>query len=153
MSKWFLIKTHSRQEDRAVINLSRQNFSVYCPYFTRKNSRTEVLFPGYVLLQHTEDISLRTVKSTRGVQGFVRFGETFAVASDELIAKIKRQEKILEGMPLFKEGQLVEFRHGPFAQYRAIYLCDHGEERSVILLKLLNSTRKIQVPTASLCSV
>lgn len=150
MNDWFVIRTHPRQEDRATTHLSRQNFCVYCPYFVRKNGCRETLFPGYIFLHYTQDTLLGTVRSTRGVKGFVRFGDRVATMSDELVATIKRQEKLLDGMPVFKEGQLVEFKNGPFAQYRAIYLCDSGEERAIVLLNLLNSTRKVKVLAASL---
>lgn len=152
MNEWFVIRTHPRQEDRAVTHLERQSFSMYCPYLARQNGCREVLFPGYVFMYSIEGISLGTVRSTRGVKNFVRFGERIATVSDELIATIKQQEKLLDGIPVFKEGQLVAFQNGPFAEYRAIYLCNHGEERSIVLLTLLNSTRKIQVSTASLCN-
>lgn len=153
MSDWFLLKTRPRQEKRAEDHLSNQGFSAYCPRFVCRNGHEEVLFPGYIFLCQNQELALGKVSSTRGVSHFIRFGNTLATVSEALISSIKSQEKQLDGEPVFTSGQLVEFTKGPFEEYQAVYLCERGEERSIVLLKLLSASREILVETSCLRSV
>ncbi len=150
MTDWFLIKTRSRQELRAEMHLKNQGFLVFCPHFYCRNGRKEVLFPGYIFLRFKENQPAEKIRSTRGVSHFVKFGNRIAMVPDELIESIKLQEKSLDGSPVFNKGQLVEFACGPFKDYQAIYLCNQGEERSMVLLNLLNASREVVVETSSL---
>ena len=55
--KWFLLKTKTRQEKRAMENLQRQNAECYCPevlvekiFRGKKSQVVEILFPGYLFV-------------------------------------------------------------------------------------------------------
>jgi transcriptional antiterminator RfaH len=50
----------------------------------------------------------------------------------------------------FKPGDHVTFAHGPLAGIESIYEAATGEERSMVLLRLLNRPVKLQVDTAQL---
>ena len=154
MAKWYLLRSKPRQELRAVENLERQGFTVYCPMLRQGKTGTEPLFPGYLFLQHDvfeNNPDYARVRSTRGVMTFVRFGDAFARVPGELLEGIRHQEQNLKDCPVFKEGQVVGFAQGPFADIQAIYLCERGEERSVVLLKVLNREQPVVVRTDNLC--
>ena len=129
---------------RAVENLERQGFIAYCPMLEKKRSRPEPLFPGYVFLQH-EDFEVHPefgkIRSTRGVGGFVKFGDEFARLPDELVDSIRRQEEGLVGCPQFEYGQLVEFADGPFKDMQAVYQFEKGGDRCMVLISILNRPR------------
>lgn len=151
---WYLLKTKPRQEFRAKEHLENQSLTIYLPILTRKNKREEPLFPGYIFLSTDSGPSgLGAVRSTRGVMGFVRFGQEIATASETLVRDIQMLENRFRGLPRFVPGQEVECKSGPFAGLRGIFEAETGEERCIILLKLLNTTRPVQVKQTALQAV
>lgn len=148
---WFVIRTKSRQERRAGEHLDNQNFEYYCPWMKRDNGKEEPLFPGYIFVYDVaSQQSLATIRSTRGILGFVRFGLEFAKASDELIVTIQERESGLQSVDRFKADDSVRFKNGPFADIEAIYRCKSGIERSIVLLNILNQPKEISVRTDDL---
>lgn len=73
---WYAVKTHARQEFRAVSELLNQSFPAWCPVFQDHKGLTHALFPGYVLVKlNLSDNTWGPIKSTRGVStGLVKFG-------------------------------------------------------------------------------
>ena len=141
MDEWYLLRSKPRQELRAVENLERQGFIAYCPMLEQKRAKPEPLFPGYVFLQHEdfdEHPEFGKIRSTRGVGGFVKFGEDFAKLPDDLVDGIRRQEDAFVVCPLFKPGQLVEFSDGPFKDMQAVYQFEKGADRCMVLISILN---------------
>ena len=148
---WYLLRTKPREEWRAKQHLENQDFETYLPVLTRKNSREEPLFPGYIFLARPADeVPLHTISSTRGVLNFVRFGIEIATAPAALIEEIQSIEQLYRDVPKFKPGQQVECKAGPFAGLQAIFESDNGQDRCVILLKILNAERKIIVSQSDL---
>ena len=97
--KWFLLKTKTRQEKRAMENLQRQHAECYCPeVFVEKICRgkksqvIEILFPGYLFVNFRNPASsINSVKNTRGVQSFVSFGGHPALVPSPLIQELKQR--------------------------------------------------------------
>lgn len=145
---WFVIRTKPREEKRACENLENQAFEYYCPWLTLDNGKREPLFPGYVFLHDaSSEKAFASVRSTRGVLGFVRFGLQFARANDSLIESLRGREAEFQGIERFKKNDRVFIKSGPFSGLEAVYQCKSGTERSIILLKLLNQTNEIAVQT------
>ena len=145
------MKTRVRQEERAVSHLANQDIEAWHPLFRRKGGREEALFPGYVFLAwRAEEQShlWHRIRSTRGVSGFVSFGGCLAVIPAQLMAELKEREKNMGPRSLFKKGQEVLFKSGPFTSLYGIYLCEKGDERCQILLNFLNGQRQVSVPLA-----
>jgi len=143
---WYLLRTKPREEWRAKQHLENQAFATYLPVLIRKSERQEALFPGYIFLEKPEEnVSLHTISSTRGVLNFVRFGIELATASESLIKEIQSIEQLYRSVPKFVPGQTVECKSGPFAGLQAIFESENGQDRCVILLKILNAERKIVV--------
>ncbi|MGB3620113.1 hypothetical protein FT643_12305 [Ketobacter sp. MCCC 1A13808] len=143
---WYVIRTKSRQEARAVFNLENQDFKVYCPWLIRKNTQREALFTGYLFVQvDAFERSYASLRSTRGVLSILKFGETWSTVDDEFIDYLKSNENKHCGVPLFKPQQEVIFKDGPFKGIEAVYLCANGEERAMVLISILNRLQKILV--------
>ena len=59
------------------------------------NKKIVVLFPGYLFIQLDEKLeNWSPIRSTKGVQNFVKFGLNFAKIPDSVIAFIEANEKL-----------------------------------------------------------
>lgn len=151
---WYLLRTKPREEWRAKEHLENQAFTTYLPVLVHKSHRQEPLFPGYIFMgKPADDVSLHTIRSTRGVLNFVRFGIELATAPHQLIEEIQTIEQLYRDVPKFKSGQSVECKTGPFAGLQAIFQAENGQDRCVILLKILNAEREIIVNQGDLKAV
>ncbi|MBE7377028.1 transcription/translation regulatory transformer protein RfaH [Pseudomonas lopnurensis] len=155
--RWYLIQTKPRQEARAEEHLRRQHFECYRPLKSHpplrpgQHARTdEALFPGYLFirLDCVQD-NWYPIRSTRGVSRVVTFGGQPIPVQDELIEQLRRRLAQPQGTPAaaFKPGERVQISGGSFSDIEAIFVSSDGEERSVILLNLLQREQKVRVPT------
>lgn len=156
---WRAVLCRPSQEKRAEAHLENQGFEVFLPRIrmrvqTRSGSRLRVLpmFPRYLfvnLCAHAEDWS--TIRSTRGVTGLVRFGERIpAVPCDFIDCLMNRHDDLgavdmSQAMEIRPEDE-VEITGGAMAGLRAIFKARNGEDRVVVLLKLLEHERKVELP-------
>jgi len=156
-ARWYLIQTKPRQEARAEEHLLRQHFECYRPLkasaATRGSSsfRTgEALFPGYLFIRlDCINDNWYPIRSTRGVSRVVSFGGQPTPVRDELIEQLRQrlaQEQNTPARP-FTPGDRVQLSGGSFSEIEAIFVSSDGEERSVILLNLLQREQKVRVPT------
>lgn len=153
--EWYLLRARPRQEARAVENLENQGFFCYCPMLKKRSGRIEALFPGYMFLRadHNDanELPWQKVRSTRGVMGFVRFGQSEPrLLPMGLVEALRERERIMGTVPDYKPGQTVTFKSGPFAELDGIYLQDKGENRSIILITILNRQQAINVEQVAL---
>ena len=154
MRNWYLIKTKSRQEHVAIINLENQNFHVYCPYALIRN-KNEVLFPGYIFIQLDKDAQdWSPIRSTKGVLHLVRFGLSFAKIPDNIIEFIKTNElntaEKLQNINKFKPGDKIQITDGVFKNCIAIFKSYKSDERVILLMNLLGQQQKLTIKQESL---
>lgn len=147
---WTVVNTHPGREDTAILNLEKQGYGVYCPKFRKRISHarktSEVLrplFPGYVFLKYDlENKGLRSVRSTIGVRDLVRFGGETANVPKKLISELKMQE-IDGAIPfapasLFKNGEKIRLKNGPFADIVATVISCDPQNRLTVLFEFMN---------------
>ncbi|QRY80253.1 transcription/translation regulatory transformer protein RfaH [Pseudomonas sp. PDNC002] len=150
--RWYLIQTKPHQEPRAEENLMRQGFSCYRPV-VGQGSRPQPLFPGYLFIrldqQHDNWFPIR---STRGVARIVSFGAQPLAVADELVEEIRQRIATLPERPAsrFHQGQAVRVKCAGDCEVEAIFVCDDGTERGLILLNLLQREQRIRVPLSQL---
>ncbi|WP_164880839.1 transcription termination/antitermination protein NusG [Aestuariirhabdus litorea] len=154
-NEWFVVRTRSREESRAEQQLLNQGYRVYLPWLPRPPSASrpgrQPLFPGYLFVAVEEgDRSYASVRSTRGVLGFVRLTGKPARVSNTLIQQLQAQEQALAEEPRWQPQQPVRITQGPFADLEAIYLCDRGEDRCLLLLSLLGGQQQMEFPLVGL---
>jgi transcriptional antiterminator RfaH len=147
MDRWYLIYSKPKQELRAQQQLANQGFETYSPVVTTKKIRgtktitvQEPLFPRYIFLKCADPSRLSLVRSTRGVGGIVRFGDTLATVSDELVFALVRNQVVIMQQPVdhpFKAGESLDILSGPFSSLNAVFLHADGTERCIILLNFL----------------
>ena len=159
MSKWYVVLTKPKQEERAEEHLTLQGGEVFLPRITlekvRKGKRTQVtepLFPGYLFVNVAGcEHLISSIRSTRGVRQLLRFGTTPLEVKPSLISDLKKrcgdaQENTAEAQQkLFTPGQGIEITSGPFKDYQAIFKQFDGEQRAIILINLLNQQQELLV--------
>ncbi len=160
MDSWYLIYSKSRQEQRAQQHLANQGFESFAPQITVKKIRagktvqlTEPLFPRYIFLKCPQTLNLSTIRSTRGVAGLVRFGDTLATVPSSLVhCLLKNQLVLQQQMPAqpFQPGDKLEILNGPFASLNAVFQQADGEQRSIILLNFLGQQLQLSMENKDL---
>jgi transcriptional antiterminator RfaH len=154
---WYLLQCKPQQSYRAQEHLQNQHYHCFLPEITRdqikKGKRqliTEPLFPGYLFLQVNEQQSWSPIRSTRGVARIVAFNGRPEPVPDSIIAAL--QERIAQQPPEqnLQAGDPIRITQGPFANIEAIFSAYDGDERVVILLKLLQQQQKLVLPANSI---
>jgi len=156
--QWYLVHCKPLQDERALENLERQGFHCYCPVRSveklrhgRRQAFAEPLFPGYLFirLDRVND-NWHPIRSTRGVNGIVRFNHDPLPVQEEIIEQIRTQ---LEGAaaqePYLKPGERVHITDGPFSRLEAIFVANDGNERVVLLLAVLHQEQELTFPIGS----
>lgn len=162
MEKWYVVQTKSKKELLAEQNLIRQGYSCFLPFFKQWRKRrgkrylaTEPFFPCYLFVQlDLGEINIAPIRSTLGVTGLVRFGESIQPIPRTFLKSLKNQANI-EGVinqepPDFQVGQKVLIQEGALAGYRAIFQAKSGAERAHLLLNMLGRQSWVEVPLVTL---
>lgn len=160
MEEWLLVYCKPGQDARAEENLASQGFAVYRPTVDVVKNRVgqkrivknESLFPRYIFIcidKHQQSIS--PVRSTLGVSGLVRFGDTYASASEDLIEEIRENASTRsihnsDATP-FVAGQEVYINGGGLNDVKAIFCKPCGNERAMILISILGRRSQVAVHT------
>jgi transcriptional antiterminator RfaH len=157
-ASWFAVYTKPRQEQIALENLERQDFHCFLPmavnpYQRRSASklRIEPLFPRYLFLNAIADQqSLGPVRSTRGVATMVRFGLELARLPETVMSAINDrcdpQTGLVQLDPVPVEpGDFVKVFDGPFAGAEGIFKERKGENRALMLIKMLGTESTVEV--------
>ena len=159
---WYLLHTKPRQEKIAIRNLEQQGYECYLPLMPlEKISRgtlvvsEEPLFPRYLFIRLDTDQSAKSwapIRYTRGVNRLVSFGSEPAKVDSRLVEVLKSNEiaRSSEPQPLFKLGEKVTLKEGPFAGIEAVYQMTDGECRAIVLIELLSKLVKMAVSPVQL---
>jgi len=154
--QWFVVYCKSREENRACQNLYNQGITSFFPKIKtqkilrgKKTVVEEALFPSYIFININQlDSNFSCIRSTRGINDFIRFGGKITTVSNELIEQLKKlchvlNEQDIDTKSLFKSGDKVEVIEGAFKGATAIFASEDGLERSMLLLKVLNQEQTI----------
>jgi transcriptional antiterminator RfaH len=155
-ANWYLIQTKPRQEARAEEHLARQGFECYRPVTQGAVGGPRMvrlveqpLFPGYLFIHMQRDDSWYPIRSTRGVSRIVAFGPQPCPVSHKLIEEIRQRAGVMPACSAFEQGEKVRVVAGA-SELEAIFLCNDGEERAVILLNLLQRQQRVVLPRQQL---
>jgi len=163
---WYLVQCKPREDARAESNLLNQGFHIYRPKVEvervrkgQKQLKIESLFPSYLFIKlNNITDNWRPLRSTRGVSHIVKFGALPLPVPEQLISNLKRCES-REGcynMSLvshFKKGEKVKITSGSFEGLEAIYQAKDGEERTIILINLLNRQSAVSMKTQYIAKI
>ena len=149
---WYLVRCKSKQELRAKLNLTNQSITAYYPTVDvlkevrgKRQLKEEALFPGYIFV-HLDITSILAskVNNTFGVYGFVKFSGRPQMVPDELIKAFETIEKQTIDLTL-KSGDEVMITGGNYEHMTAIFLAEESEQRSILLIELLNQKVQLSV--------
>jgi transcriptional antiterminator RfaH len=157
--RWFLVFTKPLGEKIAQVNLERQGYRVYYPRLLHPSlyrghwvERIVSLFPRYMFLQlDTAWQSLGPVRSTVGVANVVQSGREFTIVPDDIVERLMLRADPtsglhkLDGVARFHRGAKVNVIAGPFEGLDGIFEREAGEDRVVIMLKLLGQDATVRV--------
>jgi transcriptional antiterminator RfaH len=153
---WYLVQCKPRQDERAEDNLARQGYEISrpkCRYQRLIRGQhqwtVESLFPGYLFINLPAESNWGPLRSTRGVSRVVNFGGVPVAVSDCLVKQL--QERVENDVKSeLKLGDNVRIIEGEFAELDAIVMAMDGDERVVLLIRLLNRQQQISLPMASI---
>lgn len=164
---WRAVYCRPGQERRAEAQLENQNFEVFLPRIRTRTrprggqSRTRVLpmFPRYLfvnLCAHAEDWS--TIRSTRGAIGLVRFGDRVPWVPNEFIDYLKTRHDLFGAVDVSEAMEIrpddtIEITDGAMAGLRAVFQARSGKDRVVVLLRLLEHERRVELPADAIRKV
>ena len=155
---WVLIYTKAKQEKRAKKNLENQGFKTFLPLIAPTNTlvkskNLEIVFPRYLFTQVNLKLdNWNSIKSTKGVDHIILFGNEFTVVPDQIIKLIKERldrrgvykQKISKTN--FNTGDKLVVKEGAFSGIDAIFISYQSKDRVKLLLKLLKTSILAEVP-------
>lgn len=144
-------------------HLERQGFPVYLPQYLKKRRharKTDVvrapLFPGYLFIWLSKELHRwKAIQSTVGIRNLVcQDGRPLGVP-DSLVEELREREDgrgliDLSRQSPFQPGERVQVTEGALLDQSGIFECASGEERAVILLRILGRDMRVTLPQASL---
>jgi transcriptional antiterminator RfaH len=156
--QWYVVKTKARQESQALEQLRRQQFCCFFPRLRVRRKRNgryrhvvEALFKSYLFVQLDTSIQdCSPIRSTRGVQDLVRFGNQLIPVPPSIIRALQKRvdedQVLAASTSQFKPGQKVSLELGSFAGLEAIFCEPKGEDRAILFINLLGRMQHIEVP-------
>ena len=158
-SKWFLVYTKAREEERAKKNLENQGFETFLPMIDSetinqpKSFFLKPMFPRYLFIKiNIKSDNWSHIKSTRGVSHLVVFGDKLAEVPSFVVAFLKTRvdehdvvkQKVIRQE--FQKGDKLVIKKGIMKGKEASFLSKTDTERVKILLTLMNELIIAELP-------
>ena len=143
---WYVIRTHTRQEDRADSNLRNWQIETFVPKIKARRNKLyssepvyyiKPLFPRYIFARFTARDLLHKVRFTRGVHSIVSFDQIPAPVPDEVIAIIRsriHKDGLVTIGEQFNPGDYVIVSDGPFKNFTGIFEREMKDDDRVMIL-------------------
>ncbi len=137
-------------ETIASVNLQRQGFEYYCPWFSQKIPNKKPirrpLFPRYIFI--LIDKVWYSLQGTRGITRVLLGLDGPQTIPSDIIGALRAREGkdgliSLQPAPKFRSGQSVKASHGPLVGHALIYDGMLSHDRVRVLMELLG--RKVCV--------
>ena len=164
MHGWAVAITQPQQEAKAKRNAERQGFQVWYPclktvkrFAGRRWEDIQPLFPRYIFVRVQD--AWRSLSSTVGVSSVImgqHNGQPAPVLLSETIMSDIRSRCDAQGFynvsvpAKFHAGQKVKVTAGPFYGFTGVFHELRGEDRALVLLKMLGSEVKTNVAEGDL---
>jgi transcriptional antiterminator RfaH len=162
MSYWACAQLNPFQERLGLHLLELAGYVTYFPCIRVQrrvapgHKRTEVstgLFPGYAFV--SIELQWHVAHRTPGVLRLVLDGEKPARVPDRVIDEIRKREVngfivLPKARAEFERGDKLLVTTGPFAGHLGLYAGMKPRQRVEVLLMLLGSIRRVELPRASI---
>jgi transcriptional antiterminator RfaH len=158
MTRWYVIHTHTKQEDRAVSNLKVLGVPIFNPKTRERHYNqfvkaptyvTKPLFPRYIFAQFKVNDLYHKVRYTRGVYSVVSFGGGPTPIDEEIItliqSNIKEDGFVRTGVEI-KPGDKVVVKAGPLKNFAGIFEREMKDtDRIRILLETVSYQAHVEI--------
>ena len=157
ISRWYVVQTKSRQEERANSNLRAWGVETLNPKVrTRRYNQatgtplhiSQSLFPCYIFARFNAAKQLPKIWLTRGVHDVVCFGGNPASVDEDIIALLQSRidESGFVKTDKLKRGDKVVIKAGPMRNFIGVFEREvKASERIVILLTSINYQGRLLV--------
>ena len=161
---WLIAKTKPNQEKKAEINLINQEFITYLPVIKRKKFRKkcwinahELLFSGYIFINYTNfKGKLSQINNTYGISKLLVDFLSLSphTVPNHIISQIKsRTQDTYDGIKNFKKYDKIEVTSGFNNSLSGIFLEKCSNNRSKILINILNNKHEAIVNNTNLQAI
>jgi transcriptional antiterminator RfaH len=158
ISRWYVVHTKFREEERANSNLQGWGVETLNPKVkTRRYNQfigtplniSQPLFPRYIFARFNADKQLSKICFTRGVQNVVCFGGNPASVDDEIIELLQAridESGFVNTRNELKRGDKVMIKAGPMRNFVGVFERElKASERIEILLTSINYQGRLLV--------
>ncbi len=155
MQLWQVIYTKPKQEQKATEHLENQGVEVYCPKISLEKiskgqlkDTLEPLFPRYLFVKIPESTSWTSVRSSRGVVDFVKFGNRIAEVQEHIVSTLEQaisdnQKKCYGDIP--ESGESITITEGEFLGLEGVFQERESENRCFVLLEFLGRANRVKM--------
>lgn len=152
--QWYVVRTKVRREEYAEWQLTQRGVHTFLPRICEP-SRAGIhpvvapLFPGYLLVQIDLDSQYYDIVWTPGVSRFVAFGSTPCPLEGAVVDYLRARagaDGIIRAFPVFRKGDRVRVKYGPFAGLEGSIESASGRGRVRILMELLRRQTRVELP-------
>ena len=155
--RWYVVRTHSQAEAKALFNLMRQGITAYLPRYIKRRRharRTDQvpapLFPRYLFVALDLAASgWRQIRSTIGVADIICNGIQPTPVPAGIVESIRAREDaqgwVRLGLP-FAKGAPVRILDGAFADQIGLFDTTEDADRVAVLLDLLGRRVRVLLP-------
>lgn len=158
VSRWYVVHTKSRQEERANSNLRAWGVETLNPKVrTRRYNQfvgtplhiSQPLFPRYIFARFNADEQLSKIWFTRGVQNVVCFGGNPASVDEDIIELLQAridESGFVKTEDELKRGDKVVIKAGPLRNFVGVFERElKASERIELLLTSINYQGRLLV--------
>lgn len=155
---WYVVHTHSKQENRAATNLVAWNVETFSPQLKERRQHPftgesyvviKPLFTGYIFARFDLEKLYHKVRFTRGIHSLVSFGDNPVPVSQEVVDTIRvriGKDGFVQIGTTFTPGDRVVIRRGPLKNFTGVFEREMSDsERVMILLDTVNYQARLLV--------
>jgi transcription antitermination factor NusG len=152
---WHVIKTLTRQEQKAVLDLKAAGHEAFTPAETvwRRNGTSKVkhpvqqaLMPGYAFAR---DPSPHSLAASKNIVGVIMTGNARAILDQSTIDQLQRLSAAIVGTKALQAGSRVNITSGSFSGQQSIITEIKGYV-ATLHVELLGKTHTVKLPLAVL---
>ncbi len=156
--RWYVAQTQPSREQRALLNLTRQDFTAYLPRWRKRRSHARKvdtvlapLFPRYIFVAlDLDNMSWRSVNGTFGISHLIANGERPAPVPRGVIEAIQSREDadgaIKPLLSPLRHGDPLRILDGAFSDCLSRFESMADNERVTVLLDLLGRSVRVTLP-------
>ena len=158
LTRWYVIHTHPKQEDRAGSNLRVLGIPIFDPKIRERRYNqfsiaptyvTKPLFPRYIFAQFRVHDLYHKVRFTRGVYSVVSFGDCPTPIAEEVIMLIRsniKEDGFVRIDEEIRPGNRVMVKDGPLKNFAGIFEREMKDtDRVRILLESVSYQAHIEI--------